>query len=49
MTTLHLSPAGAARRAVTIRTLLVCGAIAGPLFVAAFLLVSMERPAPFRR
>jgi hypothetical protein len=36
MTTLDLSPAGAARRAVTTKTLLVSGAIAGPLFTLAW-------------
>jgi Protein of unknown function (DUF998) len=36
MTSLQLSPAGAARRAVTTRALLACGAIAGPLFTAAW-------------
>jgi Protein of unknown function (DUF998) len=36
MTTLDLSPAGAARRAVTTKTLLVGGAIAGPLFTLAW-------------
>jgi hypothetical protein len=36
MTTLDLSPAGAARRAVNTKTLLACGAIAGPLFTLAW-------------
>jgi uncharacterized membrane protein len=36
MTTLDLSPAGAARRRVTTKTLLVCGAVAGPLFTLAW-------------
>jgi Protein of unknown function (DUF998) len=36
MTTVDLTPAGAARRAVNTKTLLVCGAIAGPLFTLAW-------------
>jgi uncharacterized membrane protein len=36
MTTLDLSAAGAARRWTTTKTLLACGAIAGPLFTAAW-------------
>jgi hypothetical protein len=36
VTTLSPSPAGAARHAVRTKTLLACGAIAGPLFTAAW-------------
>jgi hypothetical protein len=36
MTTVDLSPAGAARRAVNTKMLLACGAIAGPLFTLAW-------------
>ncbi|HZD00435.1 MAG TPA: DUF998 domain-containing protein [Actinomycetes bacterium] len=36
MTIVGLSPAGAAPRAVSTRTLLACGAIAGPLFTVAW-------------
>jgi hypothetical protein len=36
MTTVDLSAAGAARRAVNTKTLLACGAIAGPLFTLAW-------------
>jgi Protein of unknown function (DUF998) len=43
MTTLDLSPAGAARRAVTTKTLLVCGATAGPLFTLAWILEGATR------
>ena len=43
MTTVDLTPAGAARRAVNTKTLLACGAIAGPLFTVAWILEG--RPA----
>jgi Protein of unknown function (DUF998) len=43
MTTVDLSPAGAARRAVTTRVLLACGAVAGPLFTAAWILEGATR------
>jgi Protein of unknown function (DUF998) len=43
MTTVDLSPAGAARRAVTTRVLLACGAVAGPLFTLASILEGATR------
>ena len=43
MTTLSPSPAGAARHAVKTRTLLACGAIAGPLFTLASILEGATR------
>ena len=43
MTTLSPSPAGAARHAVTTKTLLACGAIAGPLFTLASILEGATR------
>jgi hypothetical protein len=43
MTTLDLSPATAARRAVTTKMLLACGAVAGPLFTAAWVVEGATR------
>jgi hypothetical membrane protein len=43
VTTLSPSPAGAARHAVKTKTLLACGAIAGPLFTLAWILEGATR------
>jgi hypothetical protein len=43
VTILSPSPAGAARHAVTTKTLLACGAIAGPLFTLASILEGATR------
>jgi hypothetical protein len=50
VTTLSPSPAGAARHAVKTKTLLACGAIAGPLFTLTSILeghyeLAVEVPA----
>ncbi|TMC11983.1 MAG: DUF998 domain-containing protein [Chloroflexi bacterium] len=43
MSTLDLSPAGLVGRATTERALLVCGAVAGPLFTLAWIVESATR------